>query len=322
MFEENDNFYPAKPELIQPEQRSRYTRIFFSIVLFFVVFVTLVSENNYLLAAEIVGILLLHESGHLLTMKLYGYKALNMVFIPFLGAMVTGQKLKVSQRQKFWISLMGPLPGILIGCGLFLWAALVAPNYYLIELALLLISINLFNLIPLDPLDGGNMIETLFFPSNENAKMYFTLGSSILIIAVGVFTSFYPLLIFGFLMAFKVRAYQKNKVIHDDLEQLELNYKKEYNELSDREYWTIRRVFLDKNPKIKELIPEDGTIWENEKLIVEQVNQLLRFEVIKDLSNLKRFFFFIILIASIVLPLVMMAKNYELIDWYMNHEIL
>lgn len=322
MFEENDNFYPAKPELIQPEQRSRYVRMLFSIVLFFVVFVTLVSENNYLLAAEIVGILLLHESGHLLTMKLYGYKALNMVFIPFLGAMVSGKKLKVSQRQRFWISLMGPFPGILIGCGLFAWTAWGAPDYYLIELALLLISINLFNLIPLDPLDGGNIIETLFFPANDNAKMYFTLGSSILIIGVGVLTGFYPLLIFGFLMAFKVRAYQKNKIIHDDLEELELNYKKEYEELSDREYWTIRRVFLEKNPKIKELIPEDGTIWENEKLIVEQVNQLLRFEVIRDLSFVKKWIFFLIMMTSLILPILLLAKNYELIEWYMNHETI
>lgn len=322
MFEENENFYPAKPELIQPEQRSRYVRMLFSILLFFVVFVTLISENNYLLAAEIIGILILHESGHLLTMKIFGYKALNMVFIPFLGAMVSGKKLKVSQRQRFWISLMGPFPGIVLGCSLLAYGAMVAPDYYLVELALLLISINLFNLIPLDPLDGGNIIEILFFPSNENAKMYYTLISSILIILVGVYTSFFPLLIFGFLMAFKVRAYQKNKVIHDDLEELDLNYKKEYNELSDREYWTIRKVFLDKNPKIKELIPEDGTIWENEKLIVEQVNQLLRFEVIKDLSHLKRFLLFILFLASIVVPLFIMAKNYELIEWYMNHEAL
>lgn len=322
MFEENENFFPSKPELIQPEQRSRYIRLLFSVVLFFVVFVTLVSENNYLLACEVVIILLLHESGHLITMKFFGYKALNMVFIPFLGAMVSGKKLKVSQRQKFWISMMGPLPGILIGCGLFAWAAWVAPDYYLIEIGLLLMSINLFNLIPLDPLDGGNIVETLFFPSNESHKMYFTLISSILIIVIGVYFSFYPLLIFGFLMAFKVRAYQKSKVIHDDLEELELNYRKEYNELSDREYWTIRRVFLENNPKIKELIPEDGTIWENEKLIVEQVNQLLRFEIIKDLSLIKRVIFFLVLLAAILIPVFLVVKNYHLVEWYMSHEAL
>jgi stage IV sporulation protein FB len=178
MFEESDNLFPSKPELVEQQQGSRYMRLIISMVLFFVVFIIFLPDN-YLLAAEIIGILLLHEFGHLLMMKRFGYKSLNMLFIPLLGAMVTGNKIKVSQRQKVLISLMGPLPGIILGCGLFAWAAVAAPDIYLIELALLLMSINILNLIPLDPLDGGNIIESLFFPSNEKVKMYFTLISSV-----------------------------------------------------------------------------------------------------------------------------------------------
>lgn len=320
MFEDNDNFFPAKPDLIQPEQRSGYLRLLLSVALFFVVFVTIISENNFLLAGEVIVILLLHEFGHLFMMKIYGYRALNMMFIPFLGAVVTGKKMKVSQRQKFWISFMGPMPGILIGCLLFLLASVTVPNYFLIEFGLLLITINLFNLIPLDPLDGGNIIETLFFPTNENHKMYFTLISSIIIILIGVYYHFFPLLIFGFLMAFKVRAYQKNKVIHDDLDEIDIDYKKEFNDLSDREYWTMRRIFLQNNPKIKSLIPEDGSIWENEKLIVEQVNQLLRIDISKDLSIFKKSLFFFLFVLTVLIPIILVANNYQLVDWYLNHE--
>lgn len=319
MFEESDNFYPAKPEFIQPEQKSGYIRMLISIALFFVVFITLVSENNYLLAIEVIGILLLHEFGHLAMMKIFGYKSLNMLFIPFIGAFVSGNKIKVSQKQKVWISLMGPMPGILIGLTLFIYALYVQPDYLLVELSLLLLAINVVNIIPLDPLDGGHILETLFFPVNDQARMYFTLFSSVAIILSGVYLGFFPLVIFGFLMAFKVRAYQKNKVIHDDLDDMNLNYRKDFSELSDREYWTIRRVFLENNPKVKELIPDDDTAWENEKLIVEQVNQLLKVEVQRDLSLIGKVLFAGLLLFLLLFPFWFVANNYQLVDWYLNH---
>lgn len=318
MFDDNDHLYPSKPELVQPEQGARYGRLIISMVLFFAVFLLLVS-NNFVLGTEIIVILLVHEFGHLLMMKLFGYKSLNMIFIPLLGALVTGNKVRVSQKQKFLISLMGPLPGIILGCVVFLFALGQNPNNYLVEFALLLLSINLFNMIPLDPLDGGNMIETLFFPTNDQFKMYFTFISSLLIIGIGVYTGFFPVSIFGFLMAFKVRAYQKNKIIHDDLDSIDFNYKREYSELSDREYWTMRRVFLENNPRIKELIPDDNVVWENERLIVEQMNQLLRFEVKKDLSPLQRFLWFILFVAAIAVPIWLVSINYHLVEWYIQN---
>lgn len=318
MFQENDNLYPAKPDFVQPEQGSRYTRLFISMFLFFLVFILWIPEN-YILGIEIIGILLLHELGHLSMMKLFGYKALNMFFIPFLGAMVTGSKTDVSQKQKIIISLMGPLPGIIIGSGLFLYAIYVQPGIYLVEISLLLIVINVLNLIPLDPLDGGNCIEALFFPSNDQFKMYFTLFSSIAIISIGVLFEFYPILIFGFLMAFKVRAFQKSKVIHDDLDSIDFNYKKKYADLSDREYWTMRRVFLENNPKIKEIIPDDEVIWENENLIIEQLNQLLRVDIKRDLTVLQRSLFFVLLLSALLFPVYLIVKNYHIITWYLEN---
>lgn len=318
MFQENENIFPAKPELIQVESGSKVLRLFVSMLLFFLVFILLFSDN-YILVSEIVAILLIHEFGHLVTMKAFGYKSLNMIFIPLIGAMVSGNKLKVSQKQKVLISLMGPLPGILIGCGLFMWAINATPNVYVVEFALLLMSINIMNMIPLDPLDGGNIIESLFFPTRDQIKMYFTLISSLVMIGIGVYFGFFPILIFGFFMAFKVRSFQKNKAIHDDLDSLEFNYKKEYKDLTDSEYWTIRRVFLDNNPKIKAVIPDGEIVWENEKLIVEQVNQILRFELKKDLTIATKSFFFLLVVASITLPFYLVLSNYQVIEMYLKN---
>jgi len=318
MFQKNENIFPAKPELIQVESGSKVIRLFISMFLFFLVFILLFSDS-YILVSEIIVILLIHEFGHLITMKAFGYKSLNMIFIPLLGAMVTGNKINVSQKQKVLISLMGPIPGIFIGCGLFIWAIYAVPNTFVVELSLLLMSINILNMIPLDPLDGGNIIETLFFPTSEQIKMYFTLFSSFVMIAIGVYFGFYPILIFGFFMAFKVRSFQKNKTIHDELDEMDFNYKKEYNDLTDTEYWSIRRVFLNNNPKIKEVVPEGETVWENEKLIVEQVNQILKFDIKKDLSFFTKFLFVLLVVFSIAFPFYLVLTNYHVVELYLKN---
>ena len=71
MFQENDNLYPAKPEMAAPRQSSRFTGFVISLVLAFVLFIVLV-PGNYWLGTEIILILLFHEAGHLIMMKYYG----------------------------------------------------------------------------------------------------------------------------------------------------------------------------------------------------------------------------------------------------------
>ena len=67
MFQENENIFPSKPELVQTESGSKLLKLLISMVLFFVVFVTLFSDS-YIFVSEIIVVLLLHELGHLLAM--------------------------------------------------------------------------------------------------------------------------------------------------------------------------------------------------------------------------------------------------------------
>jgi stage IV sporulation protein FB len=62
--------------------------------------------------------------------------------------------------------LAGPLPGIIIGMALlFLYHQNSNENYYFAALGFLLL--NLFNLLPVSPLDGGQFMETMFFSGNQ-----------------------------------------------------------------------------------------------------------------------------------------------------------
>ena len=58
------------------------------------------------------AVLFIHESGHWLGMKVFGYRDLKMFFIPFFGAAVTGKQRKAaSGAAGAVIALLGPAPG-------------------------------------------------------------------------------------------------------------------------------------------------------------------------------------------------------------------
>jgi Zn-dependent protease len=110
----------------------------------------------------VVLVLLLHESGHFLGMRLFGYRNVRMFFIPFFGAAVSGQKHAAPVWQQAVVLLLGPLPGIFVGLALVL-ALGVYPHSPAGDLALWLLVINGFNLLPLVPLDGGRFLDLLLF---------------------------------------------------------------------------------------------------------------------------------------------------------------
>ena len=109
----------------------------------------------------IIPILLFHELGHLVAMKLFGYRNVNMFFIPFL-ATVSGQHYNVAGGKKVVVALMGPVPGIVAGVilGILGW---INGNVLASKVGILALTINGFNLIPILPLDGGRVVQSLLF---------------------------------------------------------------------------------------------------------------------------------------------------------------
>ena len=63
----------------------------------------------------LVGVLIFHELGHWMGMRLFGYRDVKVFFIPFFGALMTGEPRRVRGCQSAVVLLLGPLPGILLG---------------------------------------------------------------------------------------------------------------------------------------------------------------------------------------------------------------
>jgi tetratricopeptide (TPR) repeat protein len=110
----------------------------------------------------LIAVLLFHELGHYLGMQLFGYRDVRMFFIPFFGAAVSGRKYAAPVWQEATMLLLGPLPGLALAVGLN-WYYEPAPGTELSMLVLVLTYLNAFNLLPVVPLDGGRLVNLLFF---------------------------------------------------------------------------------------------------------------------------------------------------------------
>lgn len=112
-------------------------------------------------AAELIaGAVVLHELGHLAAMKYFGYRATGVLFVPFLGGAALGRPAPDEHaHQRIAVLLAGPLPGLLLGLGL-AWAFPPAAGgpAWAFDFACVLIVLNYLNLLPLSPLDGGQIV--------------------------------------------------------------------------------------------------------------------------------------------------------------------
>jgi Zn-dependent protease len=108
-------------------------------------------------AVGIVVLIWVHEMGHILQLRHEGIPASAPMFIPFLGAFVVMKQMPKDALAEARVGLAGPVFGTLGGVAtLGLYAATQEPLF--LGLAYFNFIINLFNLAPLLPLDGGRAV--------------------------------------------------------------------------------------------------------------------------------------------------------------------
>ena len=111
-------------------------------------------------ALGFVLLLLVHEMGHVFQLRREGIKASAPMFIPFLGALVAMKELPKDAAAEARVGLAGPVLGS-IGCLVPLGLYAVTGNELFQALAFVGFFLNLFNLLPVLPLDGGRAMAAL-----------------------------------------------------------------------------------------------------------------------------------------------------------------
>ena len=111
-------------------------------------------------AAGFVALLFLHEMGHYIQLRREGVRPSGMVFIPFLGAAVGTRSLGGSALAEARVGLAGPILGSLATAALLPIAAATDDDFWR-ALAFTGFFLNLFNLLPVVPLDGGRAMAAM-----------------------------------------------------------------------------------------------------------------------------------------------------------------
>ncbi|MGD0273153.1 MAG: site-2 protease family protein [Gaiellaceae bacterium] len=111
-------------------------------------------------AVGFVLLLFVHESGHVLEARRQGLPVSTPVFIPFLGAAIFLREMPPNAWKEARLALAGPLVGSLGAA--FCWVlASVYHSNLLLAIAYFGFFLNLFNLLPVVPLDGGRVAAAL-----------------------------------------------------------------------------------------------------------------------------------------------------------------
>ena len=111
-------------------------------------------------AVGFVAMLLIHEMGHYVAARQRGIDVGMPTFIPFIGAWVELKNRPHDAETEAYIGLGGPLLGTVGAIGAW-WFAHSYGATWLLAVAYSGFFINLFNLIPLPPLDGGRITAVL-----------------------------------------------------------------------------------------------------------------------------------------------------------------
>jgi Zn-dependent protease len=128
-------------------------------------------------ALGFVLLLLVHEMGHVIALRREGIKASAPMFIPFMGAVISARSLGDNALAEARVGLAGPVLGS-IGCAACLVIWRVTGNDFWQALAFTGLFLNLFNLMPVVPLDGGRAMAAMS-PWMWIAGFFATLGLAI-----------------------------------------------------------------------------------------------------------------------------------------------
>ena len=140
-------------------------------------------------AFALIGVLVFHEYGHLRAMKKFGIPTKGMYLIPFVGGLAVGDMPK-TRWQDVYISMMGPVYGLIMTVAFYI-VYLITESHFAGLVASTSALLNLFNLIPVYPLDGGRVVKSLVFSGRNYLALVALLVISALCFVVAWKLGFY-----------------------------------------------------------------------------------------------------------------------------------
>lgn len=144
----------------------------------------------------LIACLVFHELGHIKAMKHFGMKTKGIYLIPFMGGLAMSDNKINTRWQDVVISIMGPCFGLFLSVLALLLYWLTGESFFA-GLAAFNALLNLFNLLPILPLDGGHILKSISFSMNSTMGLVACIAGA----AIGVYLSYsLGLALLGFML--------------------------------------------------------------------------------------------------------------------------
>jgi len=180
-------------------------------------------------AIMIMVLLLVHEYGHIFAMKRCGLKTKGIYFIPFLGAAAVTEEMFKSRRDEAYIAIMGPIFGFALS-GITLVLYIITHDALFGAAAGWMAMVNLFNLLPINPLDGGRIMKSIAFSINSKfGYVFLAIGmvvSIILIFWAGIILFLFLLIIGSLEFIVEYMTRNENMVIKRCIKDIDKIFEK------------------------------------------------------------------------------------------------
>lgn len=159
----SDESVPPQPPVVRPPDPWNVAvfKTVGSMLISILVYTVMFSKNgNWVYGAKFatgfVVLILIHELGHVVAMRYFGLSASPPIFIPFLGAVINLRQPPRNALEESIVGIGGPVLGTL-AAGVTYMIYLKTGSLLAFELAEFGFLLNLFNMLPVPPLDGGRV---------------------------------------------------------------------------------------------------------------------------------------------------------------------
>ncbi len=127
--------------------------------------------------------ILIHELGHALTARAYG--ARPFIVLQAFGGYAAFPGTYFSRRRQFWVTAAGPGAQLLLALVamllIFFTPARTMEHHFLSNIIHVSVFWAILNLLPVHPLDGGQMLDAMLGPQNRRTTLKISIASAVLI---------------------------------------------------------------------------------------------------------------------------------------------
>ncbi len=152
---------------------------------------------SFQFALALLACLVFHEYGHIRAMKYFSMPTKGIYLIPFVGGLAVSDSKINTRWQDVVISIMGPTFGLILSCVCVVVYWLTDSPFFA-GLAVFNALLNLFNLLPILPLDGGHILKSISFSMHSKVGVFACAVGA----GLGIYISYsLGLTLLGFLLA-------------------------------------------------------------------------------------------------------------------------